>query len=238
MCEYIALVTGMGYGMMLVPVLLMAGFRPLQIVPVILISESISGIAGALFHYKFKNVDFNFGTRDFKIVTVLIICSIIGAIIAALTAVSISEDVIRLLIGIIIVAMGIAVLLMRHVLVSFSWIRITMLGLVAAFNKGISGGGYGPLVTGGQVLSGIPSKNAVGVTALAKAVACIAGVLTYLFATERLDLFLAPPLIIGAILSAPVAALSVKRIREEKIKLFIAIATISLGILTVVKTFL
>jgi len=33
----------------------------------------------------------------------------------------------------------------------FSWKKITVLGLIASFNKGISGGGYGPVVTGGQL---------------------------------------------------------------------------------------
>jgi len=32
---------------------------------------------------------------------------------------------------------------------SFSWKRLIAIGLISSFNKGISGGGYGPLVTGG-----------------------------------------------------------------------------------------
>ena len=57
----------------------------------------------------------------------------------------------------------------------FSWWRIGGLGTLAAFNKGISGGGYGPLVTAGQVLSGIRGRNAVGITSLAEGVTSIVG---------------------------------------------------------------
>jgi hypothetical protein len=35
------------------------------------------------------------------------------------------------------------------------------LGLLGSFNKGLSGGGYGPLLTIGQILSGVNAKSAV-----------------------------------------------------------------------------
>jgi len=50
---------------------------------------------------------------------------------------------------------------------SFAWRRITALGLVAAFNKGMSGGVYRPVVMGGQMLSGADSKSAIGITCAA-----------------------------------------------------------------------
>ena len=93
LCEYISLSLGMGYGIILVPILLFLGFKPLQIIPIVLISELLSGLIAALFHHKFENVDFRFGTRDSKIVTVMAACSIIGAVIAVPIAVNISPSI-------------------------------------------------------------------------------------------------------------------------------------------------
>jgi len=40
---------------------------------------------------------------------------------------------------------------------------------------GLSGGGYGPLVTSGQVIFGVPAKSAVAITSLAEGITCLAG---------------------------------------------------------------
>lgn len=238
LCEYIGLSLGMGYGIILVPILLISGFKPLQIVPIVLATEFLSGTIAALLHHQYENVNFRFGTQDFKIVTIMSICSIIGAIIAVSIAVNIPQAVMELIIGVIILSVGIIVLLMRKTSIRFSWSKLIVLGLTAAFNKGISGGGYGPLVTGGQILSGVPGKNAVGITSLSKAIACATGMLMYLFAKEWIDFTLAPPLVMGALFSVPFATLSVKKITQEKIKLFIGIFTALLGALTLTKIFL
>jgi uncharacterized membrane protein YfcA len=237
-CGYIAITLGMGYGMMLVPILLLLGFRPLQVVPVILISEFISGTIAALFHHKFENVNFTPGTSDFKIAVIISICNIIGTVIAVFVAVNISQLIMELIIGIIILSMGIIVLIMRDKSIRFSWSKITTLGIVAAFNKGISGGGYGPLITGGQILSGVPARNAVAVTSLAKSVTCLTGFLMYLYATSEVNFLLVPPLVIGALFSVPFATFTVKRISQEKIKFFIATLTILLGAVTIIRIFL
>jgi uncharacterized membrane protein YfcA len=111
------------------------------------------------------------------------------------------------------------------------------LGTVAAFNKGMSGGGYGPLVTAGQILSGVNSRNAIGITSLAEGCTCFFGVLAYLLlAHEPPYLEMAPYIIIGALSSVPISAFSVKHINERVLKLAIAFATIVLGALVIIKT--
>ena len=39
---------------------------------------------------------------------------------------------------------------------------------IASFNKGTSGGGYGSVVTGGQLPAGVDGENAVGITSIAE----------------------------------------------------------------------
>ena len=58
LCEYVDSSLGMGYGTTLTPVLLLAGFEPLQIVPAVLLSEFVTGLAAGLLHHHEGNIDF------------------------------------------------------------------------------------------------------------------------------------------------------------------------------------
>ena len=51
-CEYMDSTLGMGYGTTLTPLLLIMGYEPLQVVPVVLISELFSGLLAGVFHHK------------------------------------------------------------------------------------------------------------------------------------------------------------------------------------------
>jgi uncharacterized membrane protein YfcA len=235
-CEYVDSSLGMGYGTALTPLLLLMGYHPLQIVPAILVSELFTGLTAAFLHHKAKNVDLKFGTKDFKIALVMSVCSIFGSLIAVVIAIHLPAFYIKLYIGILVFSMGILILATLNRTFKFSWKKITSLGLLAAFNKGISGGGYGPIVTSGQILSGVNSKNAIGITSLAEGVTCLIGVITYLALTNHtIEWKLAPSLVVGALLSVPLAALTVKKIKGDYIKLIVGIATVILGLVTLVK---
>ncbi len=92
-------------------------------------------------------------------------------------------------------------------------------------------------MTGGQVLSGVEGKSAVGITSLAEGLTCLVGVITYILVSkDPLDWKLAPWIIVGAVLSVPLSAKSVKLVSEKRLKLAIAIVTIILGTFTIVKT--
>ncbi|MDX1799060.1 MAG: TSUP family transporter, partial [Candidatus Lokiarchaeia archaeon] len=51
---------GMGFGTALSPLLFLLGYTPLQVVPAILISETITGIVDTFFDHEFKNVRYSF----------------------------------------------------------------------------------------------------------------------------------------------------------------------------------
>ena len=259
-CEYIDSTLGMGYGTTLTPVLLLMGYSPLQVVPVVLISELFSGLLAGFLHHREGNVNLKPKTLDPYIITqrlrdlgyiesfrrgfpkhlrvalLLTLCSIVGTVSAVFLAVNLPKFWVKLYIGVLVLAMGIVILFCLNKSFKFSWKKITGLGLLASFNKGISGGGYGPLVTGGQILSGVDGKSAVGITSLAEGLTCIVGIISYiLIAKNPLDLNLAPFIITGAIFSVPFSAKSVKLITEKKIKLSIAVLTIILGGVMVIK---
>ncbi len=235
-CEYIDSSLGMGYGTTLTPVLLIMGYNPLQIVPCVLLSELITGLSAAFFHHRFKNAHFKFGAIDLRIALVMAGCSILGTLVAVFVALRLPKFYIKLYIGLLVLAMGILILLTMKRTFKFSWKKITSLGILAAFNKGISGGGYGPLVTSGQILSGVNSKNAIGITSLAEGLTCLVGVTTYLtFTNHTVDWSLSPSLIIGAILSVPIAAYTVKKFKGGSLRLIVGIATLFLGLFTLAK---
>ena len=78
--------------------------------------------------------------------------------------------------------------------------KIIFSGTIASFNKGMSGGGYGPIVTVGQILSGVEGKSAVGITSLAEGLTCLVGVITYIFISKSpIDWKLAPWMIASAV---------------------------------------
>jgi uncharacterized membrane protein YfcA len=261
LCEYLDSTLGMGYGTTLTPVFLLMGFSPMEIVPAVLSSELITGLFAGIFHHCEGNVNFKPETADvfkitnmlnplgyiegfrktvplhLKIALLLGICSIVGMIVAVFIAVSIPEFWLKLYIGCLVLAMGIVILGCLNKRFKFSWKKITFLGLIASFNKGMSGGGYGPVITGGQILSGVEGKSAVGITSLSEGLTCLVGVVAYaLIAKNPVDWKLAPYIIIGAMLSVPLSAKSIKWISTKKLKIAIAILTMFLGLFTIIRT--
>jgi len=226
----------MGYGTTLTPLLLFLNFEPLQIVPAVLLSEFITGITAGLFHNKLGNCDFTKDSEDSKVTLVLASCSVGGTVVAVILALTLSKLVVSLYIGTLVLLMGILIISNKSWI--FSWKKIVGIGVLAAFNKGISGGGYGPLVTGGQIISGRNCKNSIGSTSLAEGIVCLVGVLLYAIFTYSMSYVLALPLVIGAVISTPVAAITVKKLPTGKLKQVVGIIVVVLGVFTIIKVLL
>jgi len=235
--EYVDSSLGMGYGTTITPILLIVGYSPLQVVPLVLMSEFVSGTFAGVLHHRCGNVDFGRGGRARRIVLVLGLCSVVGTVVAVILAVNLPNAVVKGYIGVMILAVGVYLLVSRHAARRFSWRKIVTLGTIAAFNKGISGGGYGPLVTGGQILSGVPGKNAVGITSLVEASVCFVGLTLYLALNGMPQWRLGIPILVGAVLSVPAATLTVRVLPEALLGRWIGYATVFLGLLMLVKCF-
>lgn len=242
-CEYMDSSLGMGYGTTLTPVLMLMGYPPLLIVPTVLFSEFLTGITAGLFHHQFGNISLRRRSRDRRVIGVLTLTGVVGTIIAVFTAVNIPNVVLKGYIGAMVLSMGVLVFVFRNRRFHFSWSRIAGLGIISAFNKGMSGGGYGPLVVSGQLLAGHDAKNAIGTTSLAEGLICAVGFSLYLILhggsgwfSENWGFYL--PVISGAMLAAPVAAWTTKVVsRKVDLKIVIAIVTCVLGAWTLWKTF-
>ncbi|MCB9059612.1 MAG: sulfite exporter TauE/SafE family protein [Calditrichae bacterium] len=257
--EYVDSTLGMGYGTTLTPILLLMGFNPLQVVPAILLSELVTGLLAGFTHHSVGNVNFKPKTmnikkiylaikklgisesfdrgvpQNLKVALLIGSTSIAGTVMAVLIAVNIPAFYLKLYIGILILAVGVVILLTLNKNFVFSWKKLTTLSMIASFNKGMSGGGYGPVITGGQLLAGVDGKNAIGITSLAEGLTCIVGVLAYLFTEASEDWVLAPYLVIGAVISVPVSALTVRRIQTKKLRGAIGVLTVILGLFALIK---
>lgn len=235
LCEYVDSSLGMGYGTTLTPLLLIAGFEPLQIVPAVLFSEFLSGLAAGALHQRDGNVDLLRDPNARRTALLLTLLSAAGAVAAALIAISIPRFWFSLAIVTIVLAMGVVTLATLRRRIPYRPGNFIVVGLIAAFNKGLSGGGYGPLVTAGQVVSGMPAKNAVAITSVAEAFTCLVGLGAYLALTGGLDWSLAVPLAAGALLSVPVATITVKRLPETFIRGAVGVVTLMLGLISLAK---
>ena len=233
--EYLDSGLGMGYGTALAPILIIAGFHPIRVVPAILISQLITDIAACISHHKLHNVNLEIKSKDFRIALILGMISSAGVILSVSIALKIPKWLLTLYIGLLVLSMGILILVTIKKPMQFSWRKIMAISFLAAFNKGISGGGYGPLVMGGQMLSGVCAKNAVGITAFAEAVTCFVGFMLYLIMGKSIDWKLTGLLIICATGAVPIAAITVKNVNSEKLKRYVGILIAILGLFTLFK---
>jgi uncharacterized membrane protein YfcA len=233
-CEYVDSTLGMGYGTTLTPVLMLVGYEPLTIVPAVLLSELVTGVTGGIMHHGAGNVNFRRGSRHRRVALVLAGCSIVGTLAAVCISIRIPKWALSGYIGVLVLGIGVTILATMNRTFGFSWKKIAGLGLLAAFNKGMSGGGYGPVVSGGQVLSGLDAKNAVGITSMAEGLTCVVGAVLYLL-TTGIDGRLALPLVVGAMLSVPLSVHSVHAIGDRWLRVAIGVLTLALGTVTLVR---
>jgi uncharacterized membrane protein YfcA len=234
--EYIDSSLGMGYGTVLSPLLIVMGFEPLLVVPSILLSQAFGGLTASLFHHRFRNVEFRLRTKDSKIVYIITVSGVIATIIAAFIAIKLPKVYLNTYIGVLVAIMG--VMLAARMRFRFSWKKMIGVGVVSSFNKGMSGGGFGPVVTGGQVVAGHNHKNAIGCTTLAEAPICIAGFLIYFFTKGLSDFMLPLGLLLGAVLAAPLGAFTTSKISSERFVRFLGVLILVLGVWTLWKAYL
>lgn len=235
--EYIDSALGMGYGTILAPVLLLLGFKPLEVVPVILFSELITGILSAVLHHRQGNVNLSLASGHLRVALTLAVFSIAGVACSILFVLNLPGFWIKIYIASVVIIMGFVIIFTANKRYKFSWFKIMLLGLVASFNKGASGGGYGPLIVGGQILSGVPSKPAIGITSLAEGLTCIVALLGYIvFAGSGISWRLVPYIVTGSVLAVPLAVRTVKIIPETRLKIIIALLSIILGLFVACKT--
>ena len=234
-CEYMDSSLGMGYGTTLTPLLLLAGFAPLHIVPAVLLSELLTGLAATAMHHRDGNVNLWRDRQARRTFLLLALLSTLGAVTAVIVALKISVFWLSLAIVTIVLTMGVLTLVTARRQLRYRASAILAIGLIAAFNKGLSGGGYGPLVTSGQMVSGVAARQAVAITSMAEALTCLVGLGAYLVLNGGIDWTLTLPLAAGALLSVPLATATVSWLPEDWIRRAVGSLTLVLGVVLLLK---
>ncbi|MCX6096861.1 MAG: sulfite exporter TauE/SafE family protein, partial [Candidatus Bipolaricaulota bacterium] len=80
-----------------------------------------------------------------------------------------------------------------------------------------------------RIVSGVTAKNAVGITSFAEAFTCLVGIASYLILRPGTSWHVAPPLLLGAVLAVPCAALTVRRLAQQSFTSAVAVAAVFLG---------
>ena len=211
--EFMDASAGMGFGTALTPVLLVMGFDPLQIVPVVLIQQSVAGLVGAFLHREFQNVEWSFKPLS----ETVRLCMVIAAagtvlVLAATIGVYAVFDVpvlwIKLYVAVLLLGMGVISLVQSRRERPYRPNRLILFGALAGFNKGVGGGGYGPVVTIGGLLAGVPVKSMLAVTALSEGIVCLVAVAAWFVLSTggvAVDYVLLPSIMLASMVSAVIA---------------------------------
>ncbi|MEJ2723924.1 MAG: sulfite exporter TauE/SafE family protein [Deltaproteobacteria bacterium] len=226
--EYMDSAGGMGYGTALTPLMLIAGFDPKQIVPCVMITEAFTGLIAGMIHGEFENVEWKWRpmneTTKLVVIVALVGMACVGfSITAAYKILNVHKFWIKLYVTILLIVMGVCSLLTAKTYKNYRPKWMWLFAGLAGFNKGIGGGGYGPVVTVGGLLAGVPVKSMVAVTSFAEGATCVFAVLTWfalLTTGVVIDYLLLPSFVIGTVLAA-VGAPYTTRILPEKFWKFI-----------------
>jgi len=240
---------GMGFGTALSPLLFLLGYTPLQIVPTILISEAITGMIDTIFDHEFKNVHYSFrplndAARIGLIMAFFGCLAIFISIILGYFIIKFPDIIIKTYVAILVLFMGISgfirIKLRKIAMVKAHPKMLIGFSALAGFNKGIGGGGYGPIITMGQIFSGIYEKSATAIVSFAESIVSFVGILTFFlisFVGVEVDLVLLPSLFTGGFFAALFAPYLVRVLPNKIWKYFIPSYTFGIGIFSLLKIF-
>ncbi len=236
--EFLDASAGMGYGAAMTPMLLVMGFDPKQVVPAVMIQQATAGMVGAFLHKEFGNVEWHFKPMS-ESVKLAIFIAVTGCITVALSVTAVyavfkvHKVWIKLYVVILLLMMGGVMLIKRGKERPYRPMRMLFFAALAGFNKGVGGGGYGPVVTVGGLLSGVPVKSMLAVTALSEGVVCVFSIIVWmtlaLTTSMTIDYILLPSMLLGSMVAAVAAPYAVKVFPSNLWRWVVPIYCIGLG---------
>ena len=220
---------GMMYGTILSPVLIAIGFSAFAVVPGILISQAMGGLTGTIFHHRYRNADFRLKSPHFKVVLAIVLPGLAAVLFGVWVAVNIPGWVMKSYIGILVIVMGF--LCIFPLMYTFKWWKMYLVGIVSAFNKALSGGGFGPVTSTGKILGGLDPKVSVATTTYAEVPICLSGFIIWYFMEGTYTVWWFPAaLCLGAILGAAVGPYVTAKIDTRWLKIIVGFLAIIFGL--------
>lgn len=224
--EFTDVSAGMGYGTVMSPVLMILGFTPLQVVPSLMIVQAVCGLVATFLYQTSQSLRWRVKPIP-EAARLLVMVTGLGcaAVFLSMTGVYVYFEWktvwIELYVMLVLLVMGLMVFFQLKFQGSsrpYRLPRMAVFAFLAGFNKGIGGGGYSPLVTLGGMVSGIPGKARLAITARAGALVSTFSAavwLTLLSRGMRLDFILLPSMMIAAIGSGILAPYGIRMFPQK-----------------------
>jgi len=242
---------GMGFGTGLTPLLFILGYEPLQVVPILLISEAITGFTAGFFHQEFENAKFKLKKPINKETKVMLNIAIFGCLAIIISvfltyyAIKVDKTMIQTYVAILVLAMGlIAIIKLKYKSTTYKPKLLTFFSAIAGFNKGIGAGGYGPVVMLGQIFSGIYEKTATAIVSVAEGIVSVVGVAAFVLVPVissqpiEIDFILLPSVFTGGFIAAMISPYMVRVLPNKLWKIVIPTYALAIGIYVLVKLYI
>lgn len=242
--------TGMGLGTLSAPALLLMGYSILQVIPVLVIDAAISGWISGWFHHELRNVHYsvkrplNQATRTLLLIAGIGCFAIIGAVILAYFSIKFPDVVIKTWVATLILFMAFVSLSGGYRRKRNQKYRPRLLAVfagLAGINKGVGGGGYGPVVVLGGILSGIYEKTAAAISQTAEGIVSTAGAaafFTIMAAGVNIDLILLPSMFTGTFFASILGPYTIRVVPNKVWRVIIPAYAFTIGAVFLMKIFL
>ncbi|MBO9716448.1 MAG: sulfite exporter TauE/SafE family protein [Pseudoxanthomonas sp.] len=201
---------GMAYGLVSSSVLLAMGLPPAHVSASIHAAEVFTTGASGVSHLALGNVDRRLFLR-------LAIPGVVGGVIGAYVLTRLPGELIRPFVYAYLLVLAVLILLRAsgRLVPRREVRRVPVLGFFAGLLDASGGGGWGPLATSTLLAGGGQARTVIGSVSAAEFVVTLAVSLTFLLSIGVQHLQIVSGLLVGGMIAAPVAALLVKRLREQ-----------------------
>ena len=125
----------------------------------------------------------------------------------------------------------------KSLISEFSWSKMVVISLIGSLNKGLTGSGFGPVITTGAMLSGIDEKASVSIQSLSESAVSLIGFLTYIVMQGYVNYEVAATMSIGVLLASPLAARIVHSLDGKILRIMVGVLALIIGTYTLWKYF-
>jgi len=222
---------GMMYGTLLGPILLIVGFDAYTVVPSILLSQAVGGIVGTVIHHMYGNADFRVGSQHFNVVLAIAVPGVVASFLGVMVGASAPQSVVKAYIGVLATVMGaLCIYPLRY---TFRWWKMYLVGLVSAFNKAMSGGGFGPIASTGKILGGLNPKASIATTTYAEVPICLTSFILWCLAEGFAPAWVLLSMCVGSVLGAVFGPRLTSNLNVNTLRVLVGALSVALGILAI-----
>jgi hypothetical protein len=239
---YLGGIVGAGIGATIVPSLVLLGIDPRAIIGSVLLVQVLASPVGGIIHYRFS------GMRP-RVLYPLLVGGLTGIAAGVVLSVHLPKELVSILVGAFAIIAGVLVLGafpknnhaksltpadIARKLRRPATHKIVLIGAGTGVVYGITGGAWGTLGVPLLILTGVYPRVAVSTSLLARPIIATVGAYGY-FVSGAISLDITVPLLIGALLSIILGAITFGRIHRTQIKQIIGMTTLILGLAVIGK---